>query len=117
MKHIGNTLYRIIEEKGLVKRTIANNCGINPSYFSQMMLKPSMDAALLEKICREVNISPGYFFDDWNSEKYRFDEIQNTDESNKELNDAQSTIELMKQLLEEKERVIKILSAKAGVEI
>lgn len=117
MKHIGNTLYKIIEEKGLVKRTIANNCGINPSYFSQMLLKPSMDAAMLEKICREIDISPGYLFDDWNTEKYKLERDDSSCNSNKELKDSELKVELMKQLLEEKERVIRILSAKSGIEM
>ena len=124
MKHIGNTLYRIIEEKGLVKRTIAINCGINPSYFSQLMAKPSMDAVLLEKICREINISPGYFFDDWTSEKLTIGEITNQTvigdasinigENIKYLEEALAAKD---KLIEEKERTIKLLCDKAGINL
>ncbi len=114
MKHIGNELYRIIEEKQLVKRTIAMNCGISPSYFSQMLKERSMNAEMLEKICKEIDISPGYFFDDWKSDKYKFSEISY---SEIDSGSKDNTIKLMQELLAEKERVIKILSEKCSAGI
>ena len=69
-------------------------------------------------------MSPGYFFDDWPSEKYTIGEINNQTL----IGDAQVNIgQNIKQyeallaekdkLIMEKERLIKILSQKAGVDI
>lgn len=124
MKHIGNEIYHIIEKKQLVKRRIARNLEMDPSRFNQLMHRESIDAQLLEKICKEIQVSPGYFFDDWPSEKYTIGKINNQTL----IGDAQVNIgQNIKQyeallaekdkLIMEKERLIKILSQKAGVDI
>ncbi len=124
MKHIGKELYQIIDKKRLVKRHIAEKIGMDPSRFNQYMHKETMDARLLEKICKVIGVSPGYFFDDWPSEKYTIGDISNQTF----IGDAQVNIGLDKKHLEEiimakneligeKERVIKILSMKSGIEL
>lgn len=124
MKHIGQELYYIIEKKQLVKRRLAKKLGIDPSRFSALMHNESMDAALLEKICKELEISPGYFFDDWPSEKYTIGDITNQTvigDANINIGDnikhLEIALEAKDRLIEEKERTIKLLCEKAGVTI
>lgn len=124
MKHIGRELYQIIEKKRLVKRHIAQAIDMDPSRFNQLMHRESLDAKLLEKICIAIGISPGYFFDDWPSDKYTIGEINNqTVIGDANVNIGQSlkhleiALEAKDKLIEEKERLIKILSEKSGVEI
>ena len=124
MKHIGEELYRIIEKKHLVKRRIAEQIGMDPSRFGQLMHRESMDARLLEKICKIVGVSPGYFFDDWPSENYTFGDINNQailgnanvniGQEGKHLEDL---IAEKDRIIAEKERVIKLLSKSAGIEL
>ena len=124
MKHIGQELYYIIEKKQLVKRRLAKKLGIDPSRFSALMHNESMDAALLEKICKELEISPGYFFDDWPSDKYTIGDITNQTvigDANINIGDnikhLEIALEAKDRLIEEKERTIKLLCEKAGVTI
>ena len=108
MKHIGNELKRIIEEKKLVKRTIAMNCGISPSYFSQVLNDRLMNIELLEKVCREIDISPGYFFDEWKFDTYKLPDIDSIEIDPETID---KTISFMQELKSETERVIKLLSS------
>lgn len=124
MKHIGRELYQIIDKKQLVKKKIAEKIGMEPSQFNQLMHRESIDAKLLERICKAIYISPGYFFDDWPSEKYTIGEIHNqTVNGNAQVNIGQNVKHLENilaekdRLIEEKERLIKILSLKAGIDL
>lgn len=114
MKHIGNELNRIIEERKLVKREIAESCGIHPSYFSYILKSNTMNPETLETICRHLDISPGYFFDDWTSNKYSLSEIMHPD-ADSIAKDKE--IKLLREMLEDKERIIKILSQKSGIDV
>lgn len=124
MKHVGKELFRIIDQKKLVKRRIATNIGMNPSQFNQLMHRRSIDSEKLEQICKELNISPGFFFDDWPSDKYTIGEINNSSfigDANVNVGEHSKHLEMLlaekDKLIEEKERLIKLLSFKAGVEI
>lgn len=122
MKHFGNELYRIIEEKHLVKKDIAEKVGISPAQFSQLMNKESFDPRTLEKICLAIGISPGYMFDDWTSEKYTIGEINNQSITGDATVNVGSGYHVMDSLLaekerviEEKERLIKVLLRQSGL--
>ena len=124
MKHVGHELYQIIDKKKLVKKQLAEKIGMEPSQFNQLMHRESMDARLLERICKVLNISPGYFFDDWPSEKYTIGEIHNqTVIGDANVNIGQNVKHLESMLAEkdrliaEKERLIKVLGLKAGIEL
>ena len=117
MKHIGHELFNIIEQKRLVKKEIAEHVGITPVYFSAIMRKESIDAELLEKICKAIGVSPAYFFDDYVENKSVIG-----DANNMAIMDAasvcisQGEVDLLKSMLEEKERTIKILMQSKGFE-
>lgn len=101
MKHIGQELFKIIKQKKLVKKEIAEQVGITAIYLSVIMKKDSIDAELLERISKAVGISPAYFFDDYID--------------NNRTNKTQENIDLLKYILEEKERTIKILMKAKGL--
>lgn len=63
MKHIGKTLKAHIEREGLQKNLIAAQVGITPNYMSVIFGRPSLDAELLEKLCRATNLSPMSIFE------------------------------------------------------
>lgn len=124
MKHVGHELYQIIDKKKLVKKQLAEKIGMEPSQFNQLMHRESMDARLLERICKVLNISPGYFFDDWPSEKYTIGEIHNQTvigDANVNIGQNVKHLETMlaekDRLIAEKERLIKVLGLKAGIEL
>lgn len=124
MKHVGHELYQIIDKKKLVKKQLAEKIGMEPSQFNQLMHRESMDARLLERICKVLNISPGYFFDDWPSEKYTIGEIHNqTVIGDAHVNIGQNVKHLetilaeKDRLIAEKERLIKVLGIKSGIEL
>lgn len=124
MKHIGKELYRIIDEKRLKKSDIAKQIDMDPSYFNQLMHRRSIDAEKLEEISKVIGISPCYFFDDWQLDKYTIVEINNaTVVGDATVNIGYNAKSLKDQLADkeriiaEKERLIKVLSIKAGIEL
>lgn len=112
MKHIGNELYRICEKKRLVKKDIADTIGISAVYFSGILRKASIDAGLLEKICKAIGITPAYFFDDYTREDA--DVQRNTAAQVQERQSDKKEIEMLREMLAEKERTIKILMKAKG---
>lgn len=99
MKHIGNEIKRLIEQKRLVKKDIADALGYTPTALSGIMRKESIDCALLVRICEVIGASPVSFFED---ERPAPKPLSATE--------AQALF----QLLDEKERTIKILLGKIG---
>lgn len=117
MKHIGNELFSIIEHKKLVKREIAEQVGITPVYLSAIMRKDSIDAELLEKICKVIGVSPAYFFDDYKGDSYSIGDVNTTAIMGvASVNISQGEVDLLKSMLAEKERTIKILMEAKGFE-
>ena len=117
MKHIGHELFSIIEQKKLIKKEIADKVGITPVYFSAIMRKDSIDAELLERICKAIGITPAYFFDDFNDSKNITGDVSNTAIGGiASVNISQGEVDLLKSMLEEKERTIKILMQAKGFE-
>lgn len=115
MKHIGQELFNIIEQRRLVKKEIAERVGITPVYFSAIMRKGSIDAELLEKICNAIGVSPAYFFDDYvENESIVCDGNNAVGMRAVSAAISQREIELLKLMLEEKERTIKILMQSKG---
>lgn len=115
MKHIGHELFHIIEQKKLVKKEIAEQVGITPVYFSAIMRKESIDAELLERICRAIGVSPAYFFDDYKENNNHIGDVNATAVmGSASVNISQGEIDLLKSMLEEKERTIKILMQAKG---
>ncbi len=117
MKHIGNELFSIIEQKRLVKKAIAEQVGITPVYLSSIMKKDSIDAELLEKISKAVGVSPAYFFDDYEADSNHIGDVNASAVMGvASVNITQGEVDLLKTMLAEKERTIKILMAAKGFE-
>lgn len=106
MKHVGETIHRIIEEKRLVKKQVADLAGMDPSYLGQIRTRESLDAEMLEKLCKAVGISPAYFFDDWPSDKYTIGDITNSSFMGPATINVGNSTEYVDKLLAEKDRVI-----------
>lgn len=117
MKHIGQELFKIIERKGLVKRQIALAVGIDPSRFSSLKHSNDLRCEELENICKQVGISPGYFFDDWPGDGLTIRDITNSSVngdatvniSKNDMENFKHIIETQRELIAEKERFIKYL--------
>lgn len=115
MKNIGNELKRLIEEKRLVKKDLAAELGITPTYLSAIMRKESIDCSLLDRICGLIGVSPSYFFDDEAginvSSVHASTVIGN---ANAAVTITANEVAALKELLKEKERTIQILLAQTG---
>lgn len=105
MKHIGQFLKKSIEERSLVKATIANTVGISANYLSTIFKQQTLDAGLLEKLCVAIGIHPAEVFDVPESITKNYSDIlAKTFFGNASVQIG--TNENTRQLLEEKERVI-----------
>lgn len=115
MKNIGAELKKLIEEKHLVKKDLATELGITPTYLSAIMRKESIDCMLLDRICQIIGVSPAYFFDDEASVN-----VSNVRAStfignaNAAVTITANEVAALKELLKEKERTIQILLAQTG---
>ena len=108
MKKIGPELDRIIAEKGVIKKNIAENLGITPTYFSRLLKSDSMDCKMLENICKILEISPASFFDGCTNISVGGANASAT------VNITQGEITALRELLVEKERTIQIILQKTG---
>lgn len=117
MKHIGHELLNVIEQNKLVKKEVAEQVGITPVYLSAILRKKSIHAELLERICNVIGVSPAYFFDDYTENKNIIGDSNNTTiTSAPPTSPSQREVDLLKSMLEEKERTIKILMQAKGFE-
>ena len=117
MKNIGSELSKIIKGKNLIKKIVAKDAGITPVYLSAILHKESINAELLERICKAVGISPAYFFDDYVGDGYSIGDVNTTAiKGAASANISQGEIDLLKSMLAEKERTIKILMRSKGFE-
>lgn len=115
MKNIGTELKRLIEEKHLVKKDLAAELGITPTYLSAIMRKESIDCLLLDRICSIIGVSPSYFFDD--DASVSVSNVKATTvigNANAAVTITANEVSALKELLKEKERTIQILLAQTG---
>lgn len=117
MKHIGNEADKLIGEKRLQKKKIAEKMGITPVYLSNIFKKDSIDAELLERLSKAIRVPTAYWFDDYQSNQTIVNGNGNAasvfgDVTVGQLADKDKEIEHLKQLLQEKERTIQILMSK-----
>lgn len=64
MKHAGKEIYNIIKNKRLKQKDVANMLNMSTVNLSKIFKKESIDASLLEKITKTLNIPINYFFDE-----------------------------------------------------
>ena len=115
MKNIGPELNRIMTERRIVRKDIAKEVGITPTYLSAIVRKNSIDCELLDKICKAIGISASYFFDDTHG-NHVSDISATTLFGNANVNITQGEVKMLKELLAEKERTIKILMAERNID-
>lgn len=113
MKHVGNELKHIVESRQLMKKSIAEQLGFTPTNLSSIFKKPSIDCALLERICSVIQVPPSYFFDE---PTYANHANATTVIGNAEAVAGATPTEVatLRELLAEKERTIQILLSQLG---
>lgn len=115
MKKIGQELDRIITEKGMIKKNIAQQLNITPTYFSRLLKAESMDCQMLENICKIIGISPSIFFDlQPNINIGGANATSVLGDASAQVNITAGEAKALRELLEEKERTIQILLQKTG---
>lgn len=118
MKNVGYEIHRIIEDKHLVKKQIAEKLGMSASQFVQMRRKSNLDCATLEKLCNIVGINPLYFFDEWNGGGISVGDISNSSvagDATVNVGAQRQTEQVLRDLLAEKERMIQVLLKQTGM--
>jgi len=110
MKKIGPELDRIITERGVIKKNIAERLNITPTYFSRLLKAESMDCQMLENICNIIGISPAIFFDDVQSINIGGANATSVlGAATAQVNITEGEVNALRELLAEKERTIQIL--------
>lgn len=64
MKNIGIEIDKILKERKLKQKDIAEKLDMTPMNLSKILRKNSIDAELLERIAILLGINVGYFFDE-----------------------------------------------------
>jgi transcriptional regulator with XRE-family HTH domain len=122
MKHIGIEIDKIISSnKNFKTKDIADAAGITSVYLSNIKKKDSIDAALLEKIAKALNVSVGYFFDEAplngavNGHKNQVGNgnVMVLNQAN-EIEHLRKLLEEKDTLIAEKERLIQVLMSREG---
>lgn len=116
MRHVGEEIYRIIEEKHLVKKDVANKIGMSYANLATIKNKSTIDCQLLENICKVIGVSPSYFFDDYQGNNKIGDVNTNVGVGSATVNISQGEAEMLRQMIAEKERTIQILLRSKGFE-
>ena len=63
MKHCGQLIERILDDKQIKKKDLAKGIGVAPQRIAKLLLEPTIDCKLLEDICKYFEIAPTDFFD------------------------------------------------------
>lgn len=115
MKHIGNTIKGLVEARGIKKIQFAREIDLAPESLSRFFKHSSIQCDLLDKICRLLDVSPSYFFDEPDGSSQATAQAS-TVIGNASANAVAQTAETaaLRELLAEKERTIQILLGKIG---
>ncbi len=116
MKHLGKLIKNHIEDNKLVKKTVAEQVGVSPTYLSTLFNQESMDCLLFEKICHAIGLHPAAGFD----KPMPASKILSDIYAKTVIGPATVTIgetKALQDLLAEKERMIQVLLAASGIKI
>jgi len=116
MKHLGKLIKNHIEANKLVKKTVAEDVGISPTYLSTLFNQETMDCLLFEKICNTIGLTPAVAFDVPAPGTKLLSDIK----AETIIGPATVTIgetKALQDLLAEKERMIQVLLATSGIKI
>ncbi len=115
MLHIGNEIKKIIESNHLVKQDVAEQLGVTPTYLARMFNQSDMKCSSLDKVCKVIGLSAAHIF-----EQESLVNVQNVSANSiignakAELNVTPGEVATLRELLDEKERTIRILLAQIG---
>lgn len=115
MLHIGNEIKKIIESNHLVKQDVAEQLGVTPTYLARMFNQSDMKCSSLDKVCKVIGLSAAHIFEQESQVN-----VQNVSANSiignakAELNVTPGEVATLRELLDEKERTIRILLAQIG---
>ena len=96
----------LCEERKITMRELARRIGRDESTIQSAIRRGTTNTKTIEKIAEVLEVPVGYFFDA---------EVKTSSKQVTTLPENAETINYLKQILEEKERTIKILMAKQGL--
>jgi transcriptional regulator with XRE-family HTH domain len=115
MLHIGNEIKKVIESNHLVKQDVAERLGVTPTYLARMFNQSDMKCSSLDKVCKVIGLSAAHIFEQESQVN-----VQNVSANSiignakAELNVTPGEVATLRELLDEKERTIRILLAQIG---
>lgn len=115
MLHIGNEIKKIIESNHLVKQDVAEQLGVTPTYLARMFNQSDMKCSSLDRVCKVIGLSAAHIFEQESQVN-----VQNVSANSiignakAELNVTPGEVATLRELLDEKERTIRILLAQIG---
>lgn len=112
MKHCGKIIKAELERKGVLQKDLAEFLGIRPQNIKSLLLSESIDSFRLERICEYLNLDPADFFDvrPYGEHKSILRDINQSQLfGSSSVTLSSNDAELMKQLLDEKEKRIENL--------
>lgn len=115
MLHIGNEIKKVIESNHLVKQDVAEQLGVTPTYLARMFNQSDMKCSSLDRVCKVIGLSAAHIF-----EQESLVNVQNVSANSiignakAELNVTPGEVATLRELLDEKERTIRILLAQIG---
>lgn len=107
MKHIGETVDRIIREKRLVRKEVASRAGITAAYLSNVIHKEEISTGLLGRLCEAMEVSPELFFD--------LPKSTGASVSLCDVSVSQGEVEALRKVIESQEQTIAILMGQLGL--
>lgn len=115
MKHIGETIDKIIREKRLIRKDVASRAGITAAYLSNVIHKDEISTGLLGRLCEALGVSPEVFFDLPKSAPL-VGELKNTAiMGNANVHVSQGEVEALHKVIESQEQTIAILMHQLGM--
>lgn len=115
MLHIGNEIKKAIESNHLVKQDVAEQLGVSPTYLARMFNQNDMKCSMLDRVSKVIGLSVSHIFEQEGQVS-----VQNVSANSvignakAELNVTPGEVATLRELLDEKERTIRILLAQIG---
>ena len=115
MLHIGNEIKKSIESNHLVKQDVAERLGVSPTYLARMFNQNDMKCSMLDRVSKVIGLSVSHIFEQEGQVS-----VQNVSANSvignakAELNVTPGEVATLRELLDEKERTIRILLAQIG---
>lgn len=103
MKHFGKVFSELLFRSGVSQKAVGEQLGLSHVTVTRMKETPTVDALVLEKVCRVFHVPVTYFFDS--------DVLGEGESGGKTLHVAmlEQQNAMLQRLVDEKERTIQIL--------